>query len=158
MNDWKHGYYADNGYTYGYYSETAPTILSWAALLQGHQMPASNFRYLDAGCGQGLNLILAAAAHPDSEFIGIDFLPEHIAHATELAAACGLSNVQFYEADFIELAKEPLSFGQFDFAVCHGITTWVSTAVKQALFSFIGKALRPSGLFYNGYNLSLIHI
>jgi SAM-dependent methyltransferase len=152
MNDWMRGYHADNGYTYGYYPETSPVMLSWAALLQGHQMPSAKFRYLDAGCGQGLNLILSAAAHPESEFVGIDFSPEHVAHASELAAACGLKNVQFYEADFVDLAKAPLTFGQFDYAACHGITTWVSPTVKEALFSFIGKALRPSGLFYNSYN------
>ena len=87
--DWKHGYFAESGYTYGYYPETMPMRLRWAALIQGHTAPPSKFRYLDAGCGQGLNLILAAAAHPDSEFVGIDFLPEHIAHGKALAETCG---------------------------------------------------------------------
>jgi hypothetical protein len=31
--NWKHGYYADSGYTYGYYSETSPLRLAWAALI-----------------------------------------------------------------------------------------------------------------------------
>ena len=152
MTRWKHGYYADSGYTYGYYAETMPSRLRWAALVQGHEAPAAGFRYLDAGCGQGLSLILAAAAHPDSEFVGIDFLPEHIAHAAGLAQRCGLSNVQFIEGDFIELAKDPSSLGQFDYAVCHGITTWIAPAVKQGLFSLIGQVLRPGGVFYNSYN------
>jgi hypothetical protein len=33
--DWKHGYFADTGYTFGYYREMAPCYLAWAALLQG---------------------------------------------------------------------------------------------------------------------------
>ena len=93
--DWKHGYYADAGYTYGFYPETSPARLQWAALIQGHALPRQRFRYLDAGCGQGLSVIFAAAAHPDSEFVGIDFLPEHIAHARRLAEAAGLDNVTF---------------------------------------------------------------
>jgi SAM-dependent methyltransferase len=151
--NWKHGYAADSGYTYGHYPETAPLRLAWAALIQGHQTPTRRFRYLDAGCGQGLNLILMAAAHPDSEFVGIDFLPEHIAHATELARDCGLQNVRFIEGDFVELAQDPASLGQFDYAVCHGITTWVAPQVKSALFSLVGRVLRPGGLFYNSYNV-----
>jgi SAM-dependent methyltransferase len=150
--NWNHGYYADSGYTYGYYAETMPNRLRWAALIQGHQSKSSGFRYLDAGCGQGLSLILAAASHPDSEFIGIDFLPEHIAHATELARRCGLTNVKFIEGDFIELANNPSSLGQFDYAVCHGITTWIAPEVKKALFSLIGRVLKPAGIFYNSYN------
>lgn len=150
--DWKHGYFAEGGYTFGYYPETMPSRLRWAALVQGHASPPAGFRYLDAGCGQGLNLLLAAAAHPDSEFVGIDFLPEHIAHARAMASACGVSNVTFIEGDFVELVSEPASLGEFDYAVCHGITTWIAPEVKAALFRLIGKVLRPSGLFYNSYN------
>lgn len=150
--NWKHGYYADSGYTYGYYSETSPFRLAWAALIQGHVLPTKNFRYLDAGCGQGLSLIMMAAAHPDSEFVGLDFLPEHIAHARDLAARCGLTNVTFIEGDFIALEHHPESLGTFDYAICHGITTWIAPAVKQALFSLIGKVLNPGGVFYNSYN------
>lgn len=150
--NWKHGYYADAGYTYGWYAETMPLRLHWAALIQGHLTPRKGFRYLDAGCGQGYSLILAAASHPDSEFVGIDFLPEHIAHARGLAAAAGLKNVTFIEGDFIDLANNPADLGEFDFAVCHGITTWIAPAVKDGLFRLIGKVLRPGGVFYNSYN------
>lgn len=129
-----------------------PTWLRWAALLQGHNAPAEKFRYLDAGCGQGFNLILAAACHPESEFVGIDFMPEHIAHARQLADACALQNITFQEADFVELAASPASLGEFDYAVCHGITTWVAPVVKQALFKLLGHVLRPGGVFYNSYN------
>ena len=156
MSTWKHGYYADSGYTYGFYPETMPSRLFWAALLQGHQSARSGFRYLDAGCGQGLNLILAAAAHPDGSFVGIDFLPEHVAHANRLAERCGLRNVQFIEGDFVELARapqsNPLLCEPFDFAVCHGISTWIAPPVKSALFSLVGQVLKPGGLFYNSYN------
>jgi len=150
--NWKHGYYADSGYTFGYYPETMPLRLRWACLLQGHETPSHNFRYLDAGCGQGLNLILAAAAHPDSRFVGVDFLPEHIAHAQALAKRCGLSNVEFVEGDFVALAKDCDALGKFDVAVCHGISTWVSPEVKQSLFRMIGQVLNPGGVFYNSYN------
>jgi tRNA G46 methylase TrmB len=94
--DWKHGYFADNGYTFGYYREMAPCYLAWAALLQGVVAPTRNFRYVDLGCGQGLGLILQAACHPESEFVGVDFMPAHIAHARRLAQAGGITNVRFH--------------------------------------------------------------
>ncbi len=156
MTHWKHGYFADNGYTYGYYAETMPSRLYWAALIQGHVAATGRFRYLDAGCGQGVNLVLAAAAHPQCEFVGIDFLPEHIAHARKLADTLGLDNITLIEGDFIELAADasahPLLTEPFDYAVCHGISTWVAPAVKEALFRLIGHVLRPGGVFYNSYN------
>jgi SAM-dependent methyltransferase len=95
---------------------------------------------------------MMAAAHPDSEFVGLDFLPEHIAHARDLAARCGLTNVTFIEGDFIALEEHPEPLGNFDYAICHGITTWIAPAVKRSLFSLIGKVLNPGGIFYNSYN------
>jgi SAM-dependent methyltransferase len=152
MKQWSHGYYVDSAYTFGHYPETMPVRLYWASLINEHIAPTRQFRYLDAGCGQGFNLIMAAAAHPDSEFIGLDFLPEHIAHATLLASRCGLTNIRFIEADFVDLARDPGALGLFDYAVCHGVSTWVAPEVKQGLYRLIGQVLKPGGVFYNSYN------
>jgi len=152
MSDWKHGYFAESGYTYGFYTETTPARLAWVATLKGLRAPLEKFRYIDLGCGQGLNLIQMAAIHPESEFVGIDFMPEHIAHGRYLAAQAGLTNVSFVEGDFIELAKQPQTLGEFDYAVAHGITTWISPEVREGLFSLAGQILKPGGLMYNSYN------
>jgi len=152
MPVWDQGYFAQNGYAYGFYPETMPTHIQWACALQSHQTKLSKFRYLDAGCGQGLNLILAAACHPDSEFVGIDFLPDHIAHARSLAERAGLKNISFIEGDFIELSKNPDRLGEFDYVICHGISTWVSPLVRESLFRLVGQVLAPGGVFYNSYN------
>lgn len=152
MAEWNRGYFAKNGYAFGFYPETMPNHLQWACSLQSHQAKSQNFRYLDAGCGQGLNLIIAAACHPDSEFVGVDFLPEHIAHAQRLAMDAGLKNVSFMEGDFVALSHNPAVLGEFDYAVCHGIATWVSPIVRESLFRLIGSVLKPGGVFYNSYN------
>lgn len=151
--DWMHGYYARSGYSFDYQPAIMPIRLQWAALFNKHLLPSKNFRYLDAGCGQGLNLIYAAAIHPDSEFVGIDFMPDHVAHGRRLAERCGLDNVTFIEGDFVELAKDPRELGEFDYAVCHGIATWISPVIRQSLNALIGQVLRPGGVFYNGYNV-----
>jgi SAM-dependent methyltransferase len=50
----------------------------------------------DIGCGHGASTILMAEAFPKSEFVGVDFHEESIAHAREHAN--GLPNVRFETA------------------------------------------------------------
>ena len=150
--DWQHGYFVDNGYTYGFHDETSPARLAWAATLQGYRANLDQFRYIDLGCGQGLNLILLAALHPTAEFVGVDFMPEHIAHGRQLAQQAGLSNIKFIEGDFIELATDPSGLGEFDYAIAHGITTWIAPEVRKAMFALAQVVLKPGGLMYNSYN------
>lgn len=152
MNNWKHGYFAENGYTFGFYDETSPARLAWAASIKGYKTNLEEFRYLDLGCGQGLNLILLAALYPKSEFIGVDFMPEHIAHAKFLAKSAEINNIQFIEGDFLEIVKDCQALGEFDYVIAHGITTWISEEVRNALFKISMQVLKPGGLMYNGYN------
>lgn len=157
---WTQGYYAGEGYTYGTCKELAPARLAVTALLAGHTPPdlQQPFRYLDLGCGQGLNLCLLAATHPRSEFVGVDFLPEHIAHGRAMAKAAELNNVSFIEGDFQSLAStrgrdpSPLGDAPFDFAVAHGILTWISQDLQRDLLKLAGSALRPGGLLFLSAN------
>jgi SAM-dependent methyltransferase len=159
--DWHHGYFVNNGYSHGFYPEMAPLHLAWAGLLQGARLPTRAFRYVDLGCGQGFGLALTAALHPDSEFVGIDFMPAHIAHGRKLARDAGLDNLHFIEGDFIELARHPERVetfagsclqGRADYVVAHGIAAWVAPAVREAVWALAGALLRPGGLHYTSYN------
>jgi SAM-dependent methyltransferase len=154
--DWKHGYFAEGGYTYGFYGEMAPARIAWLAALKGYRLPRRRFRYLDLGCGQGVHLALLAALHPEAEFVGIDFMPGHIAHARQLAAAAGLTNLRVAEADFLDLAADLAAvradWGTFEIVAAHGISTWVAPPVREALFALGAGLLEPGGFFYNSYN------
>ena len=150
--DWNRGYVVDSGYVYEYFHETNPAELQFLAKLKNHYLPDDNFRYLELGCGQGFNLICIAALHPQSEFIGVDFYPEHICHARRLAQKANIQNVSFYEADFVELADNPESLGSFHLVVAHGITTWVSSYTRGKVFELSSKVLKPGGIMYNSYN------
>ena len=152
---WQHGYFADEGYSYGFYPQQSPVNIAFAALLKGHRPPdlSGGFHYLDLGCGQGVSTCLLAAAYPQARFTGVDFHPQHIAHARQLAAGCGLQNVSFEEADFLELARQlPADWPPVDFAVAHGIASWIAPPVREALLQTVSRALRPGGLFYVSYN------
>ena len=152
MSNWKSGYFADAGYTYGFYPEASPSRLAWVGLLRGVATPTRDFSYVDLGCGQGFGLCALAALHPESRFVGVDFMPEHIAHARRLAHGAGLSNVEFIEADFLALQHETRFLGEFDYACAHGIATWVAPEVRAALLATAGLWLKPGGLFYCSYN------
>lgn len=174
-----HGYYSDRSYIYGVHGEYFPLRLALLATLHGHRSLAleERFRVLDIGCGQGLGLCIQAALHPQAHFCGIDLLPAHINHGRSLAAAASLSNVSFVEADLIKLADQvsprattpwrdpsappgsPQStpacapfLADVDLAVCHGLVSWVSPEVEEAVWRLASSSLRTGGLFCLSYN------
>lgn len=155
--DWQHGYHADSTYTCGFYRELAPAWLDFAALLKGQPSPRWNgsesFRYLELGSGMGLGLCLLAACHPEGEFTGVDFQPDHILHSRRLSETLQLTNIRFHEADFLNLAKNPGELaGCHHYVVAHGIATWIAAPIRKALLELAAIALRPGGLFYCSYN------
>jgi SAM-dependent methyltransferase len=157
VTDWTHGYNVEQGYTYGVYRELAPDWIDVCAMLAGFVAPSEagqgRLRYLELGCGQGFGLALIASAYPEIEFVGIDFSPEHIAHARGLARAAALDNVRFIEADFLDLARGwPAELGRFDYVVLHGIYSWVPADLRRAIVGCLGHALVSGGLAYVSYN------
>lgn len=163
MMAWDHGYHSSSVYTSGYYRELAPNWIDFASLVSGHEPPRPSegeaFHYLDLGSGMGLGLCLLAALYPEGQFVGVDFHPDHIAHSQWLANKLALDNISFLEADFIDLARDstPLGVphgkeGIFHYVVAHGIATWVTRDVQQALLGVSSNALRSGGLLYLSYN------
>lgn len=166
-----HGYYSGAGYTYNAFPEYFPQRLALVALLAGQRPPRLDqpFRLVDFGCGQGVGLCIQAAIHPQAQFTGIDVLATHISHGRQLAAAADLTNVVFQDADLIALAgdgttpaataaprvpagHQPPAAGSVDLAVCHGVLSWVSREVQQAIWHLSSSCLRPGGLLALSYN------
>jgi SAM-dependent methyltransferase len=152
--EWSHGYVTDVQYTAGFYRETTPLWLKFLTVfVNQRQSYKENFNFCELGCGQGLNLNLIAAVNTSDSFYGVDFNPSHIANARKLAEEAGLTNVKFFEDDFIELAAHPPDrWPQFDYIVLHGIYTWVDRDVQKALMKFIASRLKPEGIVYISYN------
>ncbi len=150
---WREGYIADVAYTSGVYIELAPAHLSACALLGGVRAPdpARPFRYLELGCGTGMGLCLLAAANPHAEFVGVDFNPAHVAFAERLIEQAGLTNARVVEASFADVAASD-AFGRFDYAVAHGVWTWVSATAQRELTAAFDRCVKPGGLVYVGYN------
>ncbi len=154
---WDHGYFSASSYTSGVYRELAPVWLDFAGLLKGHQPPRAHegeaFAYLELGSGMGLGLCLLATAYPEGRFTGIDFQPDHIVHSRRLAQQLGLSNISFQEADFLSLAADPGPLAAaHQYVVAHGIATWITAPIQQAMLQLASAALQPGGIFYCSYN------
>lgn len=158
---WGRGYFTDLHYGSFCFREVAPVWLDYAVLNRRCSPPlkaeGGAFSYLELGSGMGLGLCLLAAAYPEAAFIGIDFHPSHVAHSQWLKAELRLPNIQFYEADFLEMAsasfKSPFQLDhRFHYVAAHGILSWINSTVRDALFSIASTALQPGGIFYCSYN------
>jgi SAM-dependent methyltransferase len=151
--DWAKGYVADIGYTAGFYRETAPSHMAFAALTLG-KSPGRALkpkRFLEVGFGQGFGLALLAAANPDVAFEGYDFNPEHVAHARRLIEGAELTNVAVTETSFEDAAARG-GDNDLDVIALHGIFSWVTRATQDAIVSILRQRLQPDGVAYVSYN------
>jgi SAM-dependent methyltransferase len=152
---WNQGYVADVPYTSGYYREMAPVHQALAATLGSVAAPdpSGPYRFLELGCGTAVGLATLAAANPQASFVGVDFMPAHVAAARRLIRTAGLTNIEVVEASFEDLAagRGP-DLGQFEFTALHGVYTWISDALKRDLVTLLDRSVAPGGLVYIGYN------
>jgi SAM-dependent methyltransferase len=144
-------YVNDVPYVRHFIADLGPPRLRLVAALNGVAPPSGDdFDYFEIGCAHGDTLAALAAAHPEGRFLGIDISPEHIASARKLAREGGLDNIGFLERDLAALLHEDI--GEFDYIVAHGVLSWVSPTVRQALILLASAKLRPGGLLYVSYN------
>lgn len=115
------------------------------------RQPRGPFTYIDLGCGDGVGLILLAAAYPEACFVGIDALADHVKRGRALAADIGLTNVRFQCATFAE--AEEAAGGTADYVALRGVITWVSAAAAAAALDLAASLLRPGGVLAVGFNV-----
>jgi SAM-dependent methyltransferase len=146
------GYVADIAYTAGFYPETAPAHLAFAALCRGGApgLAMRPRRVLELGFGQGFGLALVAAANPAVAFEGCDFNADHVAHARGLIEDAGLANLTVSQASFEQAAGHGET--DVDIVILHGILSWIAPASRRAVVSILERRLRPGGAVYVSYN------
>lgn len=108
------------------------------------------FTLFDLGCGDGLGLILAAASHPQGQFIGMDAAPDHIARGQAIIDAIGLTNIRLVCSTFSEF-RDSVE-GTADYVTANGVLAWVTLDNRQALLDLSARLLKPGGAFCVGYN------
>jgi SAM-dependent methyltransferase len=112
-----------------------PTFLDAAAI-------GATDTVLDIGCGTGATTRDAARRATDGTALGVDLSADMIAVARERAAAEGLGNARFEQAD---AQIHPFEPGGFDLALSRTGTMFFGDL--HAAFANIARALRPGGRF-----------
>ena len=147
----------DSLYPSVYHRAFAPPWVDALLLREGIMPPRGaafeherTFTLIDLGCGDGLGLMLNAAACPESRFIGIDAMGGHIERARSMASELGLSNVEFRCATFSEaLRDEPAGA---DYVSVQGVLSWISPSNRHDLLVLVARNLKAGGAAAMGYN------
>jgi SAM-dependent methyltransferase len=146
------GYISDVSYLAEFYGDHAPAHINLVAASNGFPpRPLDKpFTWCDYGCGNGVTAVVLAGCFPHGQFYGVDFLPVHIRTAETLALRAGLSNTTFLQKSFAGLGKDDLP--PLDFAVMHGVLSWIDEPTRTALLDEAAARLKPGGLMLTGTN------
>ena len=147
------GYVLDDVYPSNFHPEFTPNWID--AMLRARNVapprsPGNAFAMMDLGCGDGLGLIIVAAAHPEGRFVGVDALPAHVERGTSVASSCGVTNVSFRCAFFSDVENPPEP--AFDYVTAQGVMSWVGADNQQHVRRIAASHLRPGGILCVGYN------
>jgi len=143
---------AEIPYTAGFYRETAPGHLAFAAIAAGCApgVALRPRRVLELGFGRGFGVALLAAANPDVAFEGHDIGEDNVAHARRLVDLAQLENVTLAQRGFGDATAQDGE--DVDVVAMHGVLSWILPATRAAAVAIVNKRLRPGGLFYVSYN------
>jgi SAM-dependent methyltransferase len=104
-----------HAYVHGYSTREAERLVDQANTLSELLYSDTRFpagaRVLEAGCGVGAQTVVVAPANPGAHFTSIDLSEASLAEAQRRATVAGLTNVEFRQANLLEL---PFSDGSFD--------------------------------------------
>lgn len=122
-------------------------LLTLAHALGCEVADPEGLRVLDLGCGTGTQLMAVARDLPDATLLGLDQSAVQVQIARDRAAAAGLTNVRFEQAD---LRSVPLS--TYDVILCQGTWSWVDDATQDAILERIRAHLAHNGVALISYN------
>ena len=118
----------------------------------GFQLRALHFRMLsrrfefnsalDAGCGIGLYSFHLASKHPSARVDACDNDPANVEVAKSLANDLGLTNVNIFQADLLQLSQA----GEYDLILCVDVMEHVED--DQGLVANLFRALKQRGILY----------
>jgi methyltransferase-like protein/SAM-dependent methyltransferase len=132
------------------YHQTHPDRLATVATLFGMKPPPiDGCRVLELGCASGGNLIPMALTLPASRFVGIDLSSRQIADGRKVVAELGLDNIDLRHLSILDVDQD---FGRFDYIICHGVFSWVPSAVQDRILEICARNLAPQGVAFVSYN------
>ncbi len=98
-------------------------------------------RVVDLGSGSGMDVFYAAQlVGASGRVVGIDFTPEQLGKARQLAADTGVDQVDFREG---RIESPPAEDESFDCAISNGVINL--SPEKERVFAAAARVLRPGG-------------
>ena len=119
-----------------------------AAISQHIGSEESSSRILEVGCGNGVNCVRLAQSFPNIDFVGLDYVPEMVMNAQQLATKEGVAaRCTFEEGDALDLDRTLGDTKDFDIAFTVRCLINLQTDDNQvaALASLVSR-VRPGGL------------
>ncbi len=104
MKDYVHGYSKRESERLADQADTLSGILHYDT-----QFPAGS-KVLEAGCGVGAQTVFLAKNSPDAQITSIDISEDSLQHAQRLIKKEGIINVEFLQADIMDLPFAEESF------------------------------------------------
>ena len=120
--------------------------------LSSAALPNSTKDVLIAGCGTGFHSIETAQLFPNSRILAIDISRASLAYARRKTRTAGLQNVEYGQADILELGSIDR---QFDLIEAVGVLHHL--ADPEAGWRVLLSLLRPRGLMFVGLYSALAH-
>lgn len=102
-------------------------------------------KVLIAGCGTGQHAIMAAARFPDSDVLAVDLSRTSLGYAARMAAALGIENIRFAQADILGIKD----LGE-TFDVIESVGVLHHMGDPAAGWESLVSRLRPGGLMKIG--------
>jgi len=127
-----------------------PSHVAAMAILHGiDSAPPEDCRVLELGCADGGNLIPMAFELRQSRFTGIDLSPRQIDSGRAFANDLGLTNI---DLKAMSIRDVDASLGTFDYVICHGVFSWVTSDLQETILDVCRRVLAPHGIAYVSYN------
>jgi tRNA (guanine-N7-)-methyltransferase len=108
---------------------------------------------LEIGIGKGRFVVLAAAAYPDVNFLGVEYAKRYLAQAVERAGKRGFTNVRLAHAEAAAFVRERLADGSIDAVHLYFPDPWPKKRhhkrrfVQSANLDQLARIMKPGSLF-----------
>ena len=105
------------------------------------------FALLELACGDGGNVLPLAVRFPAARFVGVE------AHdATREATLATVREMALANVDIVAPDAIATRDGGYDYAVAHGVYSWVDAEAQRALLTTCAEMLRSDGVAIVSYN------
>ena len=136
------------------FSDCSPVRIEAVAKFLGLKAASlKEARVLELGSSYGGNILPFAISHKNAKVVGIDISSHQVAEGNKVAKQIGLENFTLLERNFLHMNEIDIKeLGKFDYIIAHGVYSWVSPNVRDALLATIKALLSKDGIAYVSYN------